>query len=85
MAFLKYRVVQALDTEPTTFKKDIHWYIDETTYVIRNVPYLKSDYDGEELLDLEVSITVTALCDLMIVDAIPHDIVYEDFADIEYE
>lgn len=74
-----------MDTEPSTFKKDIHWYIDETTYVFQNVPYLNADYDGEELLDLEVSITVTALRDLMLEDAIPHDIDYEDFADIEYE
>ncbi|WP_164667746.1 hypothetical protein [Virgibacillus doumboii] len=73
-----------MKNEPTMLKKDIHWKREECAYVIRNIPYLKADYDGEEMLDLDVSIAITTLRDLMIENAIPHDVDYEDYADIEF-
>lgn len=78
------REVQTMQNEPTTFKKDIYWQIADNAYIVRNVPYLKADYDGEELLDLDVSIAITTLRDLMVENAIPHDVDYGDFADIEF-
>lgn len=74
-----------MKNEPTMFKKDIHWQIANTEYVVRNVPYLKDDSDEEEMLDLDVSITITTLRDLMVENAIPHDVDYEDFADIKFQ
>lgn len=79
-----YREVQTMKDEPSTYKKDIQWQIEECAYVVRNVPYLKADYDEEEMLDLDVSIAVTTLRDLMVENAIPHEVDYEDFADIEF-
>ncbi|MGQ4668107.1 hypothetical protein ACUIJN_20210 [Metabacillus halosaccharovorans] len=73
-----------MEHEPTMLTKDIHWQIEECAYVVRNVPYLKADYDGEEMLDLDVSIALTTLRDLMVENAIPHDVNYDEFADIEF-
>lgn len=72
-----------MSNEPTELKKDIRWKISGSVYVVRNVPYLKAEYDGEELMEMDVSITLTALRDLMVEEAIPHDINYDDFADIK--
>jgi chromosome condensin MukBEF complex kleisin-like MukF subunit len=73
-----------MKNEPTMLTKDIHWQIAERKYVVRNVPYLKADHDREELLDMDVSIAITTLRDLMVENEIPHDVSYEDFADIEF-
>ncbi|WP_243292963.1 hypothetical protein [Bacillus sp. FJAT-47783] len=73
-----------MTNEPTMLKKDIHWQIADCAYVVRNVPYLKADYDGEEMLDLDVSVAVTTLRNLMVENVIVHDVDYEDFADIEF-
>lgn len=73
-----------MDREPTVLKRDIHWEIGDSIYVVRNVPYFKADYDGEELLDVDVSITSTALRDLMVEEAIPLDVAFTDFADIQF-
>ncbi len=70
--------------EPISLKKDIQWKIEDCAYVVRNVPYIRADYDGEELLDLDVSIKVSTLHDLMVKNAIPQDVNYDDYADIKY-
>lgn len=77
------RGVQVMKNGPTLFK-DIHWQIEDCAYVVRNVPYLKADYDGEELLDIDVSIAITTLRDLMVENVIPYDVDYGDFADIGF-
>lgn len=73
-----------MKNEPTMLTKDIHWQIADCKYVVRDVPYLIADYDSEELLDMDVSITVTTLRDLMVENAIPNEVNYNDFADIEF-
>ena len=73
-----------MGSEPTMLKKDINWQTENRLYIVRNVPYLKADNDGEEMLDLDVSITLTALRDLMVENAIPQDVDYMDYADIEF-
>lgn len=78
------REVLKVDSEPAMLKKDIRWQIEDSVYVVRNVPYLKADYDGEELLDIDVSITLTALRDLMVEAMIPLDVDFTDFADIQF-
>lgn len=61
-------------------KKDIIWSIDETVYHIRNVPYIM--HDDEEYLDLGVSFRIMTIRDLMVQNEIPHNVNYEDVADI---
>ena len=82
--FTKNEEVQLMGSEPTILKKDICWTIAGTSYIVRKVPYLIADNDGEEMLDLDVSITVATLRDLMVENAIPHVVDYEDYADIEF-
>ncbi|PLR83591.1 hypothetical protein CVD25_17205 [Bacillus canaveralius] len=84
MITIDKEVVLKVRSEPTMLKKDIIWRIDQTEYVVRNVPYVKLDADGEEFLDMDVSVTMTALRDLMVENEIPHDVDYEDFAHIEF-
>ncbi|MFD2639132.1 hypothetical protein [Piscibacillus salipiscarius] len=74
-----------MENEPTVLTKDVQWKINDSKYIIRNVPYLKADYDEEELFDLDVSLTITSLRDLMVENKIPNDVNYEDFADIKLE
>lgn len=81
---IKNREVQSVDRETTVLKKDFRWQIEDSVYVVRNVPYLKADYDDEELLDVGVSITLTALRDLMVEEAIPLDVDFTDFADVQF-
>lgn len=76
--------VLKVKSEPTVLTKDIIWRIEQNEYIVRNVPYVELDADGAEFLDLDVSITVTALRDLMVGNAIPNDVRYEDFANIEF-
>ncbi|WP_407269679.1 hypothetical protein [Radiobacillus sp. PE A8.2] len=64
--------------------QDVHWNINGTNYVIRNVPYFTYDNDDEKLLDLDVSITMTALKDLMVQGKMPKDINFENFAHIKF-
>ncbi|MBM7681885.1 hypothetical protein JOD43_002057 [Pullulanibacillus pueri] len=67
---------------PGVVKKDIVWNINSTEYVVQNVPYVVTD--EEDVLDFNVSITITALRDLMYEDQIPHIVDYEDYAHIEF-
>lgn len=76
--------VQLMKNEPTMLRKDVDWRIANCEYVVRNVPYFKSNYDNEELLDMGVSMVITTLRDLMVENAISHDVNYDDFADVEF-
>lgn len=79
------REVLKVKREPTMLKKkSIIWHIDQDEYVVRNVPYIEIDAEGEEFLDANVSITITALRDLMYDGAIPRVVDYEQFAHIEF-
>ncbi|MBS4178816.1 hypothetical protein [Lederbergia citrea] len=73
-----------MERETTFFKKDITWNILDRKYIVRNVPYTVSDTEDEQFLDLDVSMRLTALRDLMFENEIPHDINYEDIAHIEF-
>lgn len=65
-------------------KKDIHWSILETDYIVRNVPYEIYDAEGEVFFDLGVSIKLTAIRDLMVMNELPHDLDYDVFKDVEF-
>lgn len=51
---------------------------------IGTFPYLEIDTDGEEFIDVNVSITITALRDLMVDKSIPNDVNNSHFATIEF-
>ncbi|HBI05156.1 MAG TPA: hypothetical protein DDY49_14135 [Paenibacillaceae bacterium] len=64
--------------------KDVTWSISGIEYIVRNVPYSMLSAIDSEFLDLDVSIRLTAIRDLMVENEIPHDINYEDLAHIEF-
>ena len=70
--------------ERTQFKKNIIWNIEQDEYIVRDVPCIKVDAEDEEFLDLDVSLTVAALRDLMVEELIPNDVNYDDFSHIEF-
>lgn len=76
--------VQKMENGSTIYKKDLYWEVASQKYVLRNVPFFQADYDEEEIVDLDVSIKVTALRDLMVENELPHDVNYEIYADIEF-
>lgn len=59
-------------------------YLKKNKYSFFAVEKEKADYDHEELLDMDVSIAITTLRDLMVENEIPHEVSYEDFADIKF-
>lgn len=65
-------------------KKDIFWTIKDIRYVIRNVPYIEADYDHEELLDLDTAVKLEMIGHLMVENEIPHDVDFDDIADLEF-
>jgi hypothetical protein len=76
--------VQEVKNGSPIYKKDLHWQVAGHKYVLRNVPFVRSDYDEEEIIEFDVSIRVVALRDLMVDNELPHDINYEKYADIEF-
>lgn len=64
-------------------KKDMEWTIEDTTYVIRNVPHEMHEGYDEGLIDMSVAIKVSMLRDLMVENEIPHDVDYEVVKDLE--
>jgi hypothetical protein len=67
-----------------SLKKDLHWSILGKKYVVRNVPYEIYDAESEEFLDLDVVIKLAMIRDLMYENKIPHDIDFEEVADLEF-
>ncbi|MCJ7843384.1 hypothetical protein MUB24_21400 [Lederbergia sp. NSJ-179] len=61
----------------TTLTKDVIWYIDGKKYVIQNVPYSKLQAEEEEYFDMDVSVRLTILRDLMYMNDIPLIIDYK--------
>jgi hypothetical protein len=64
-------------------KKDVHWTISNVNYVVRNVPYTELDAEGDEFYSLGVSIKLTMIRDLMYMNQIPHDVNFDDVADLD--
>ncbi len=62
--------------------KHMKWSIYNNDYIIRNVPY--EIIDSEEVIDLDTSVKVTALRDLMVEEDIPKDVDFNDFDEIEF-
>ncbi|MEK4025413.1 hypothetical protein [Sporosarcina sp. FSL W7-1283] len=65
-------------------KKDLEWTIEDTLYVIRNVPHEIYDGYDDGLIDMSVAIKVSMLRDLMVENKIPHDVDYEVVKDVEF-
>lgn len=63
-------------------RKTIQWSINGVTYKITNVPY--GVHDWGEFLDLDTSIKVTAIRDLMFMNEIAHELDYRTVEDVEF-
>lgn len=65
-------------------KKDFSWTFKHNNIqcLVRNVPTYIFD-DGEEAVDLDVSIKITMIRDLMYVGEIPYEVDFDDVADFE--
>lgn len=76
----------AIMTGETTelLRKDFSWSILGTNYVVRNVPYSVLPAEGEEFMSLGVSLKVAMIRDLMYENEIPHDVNFDDVADLEF-
>lgn len=61
-------------------RKDMIWSVNEDTYRVQNVPY--EIIDGEEVLDLDTSMKLAALRELMIAGKMRHIMDFLDFKDI---
>ncbi|WP_226682138.1 hypothetical protein [Sutcliffiella horikoshii] len=71
--------------EPKSLKKDIVWQVNQENYIIHNVPYTLNNSKTEEYLDINVTITVTALRDLMVSEQLPSEINFDDFSDVKFQ
>lgn len=63
-------------------RKDMIWAVNGDTYMVQNVPH--EIIDDEEVLDLDTSMKLTALRDLMIIGKIPRTIDFLDFNEISW-
>lgn len=65
-------------------KQDVNWTISDVNYVVRNVPYTELDAEGDEFFDLGVTIKLAMIRDLMYMNQIPHDVNFDDVADMKF-
>jgi hypothetical protein len=65
-------------------KMDFEWSILDANYIIRNVPYERLDAEGEIFFDLDVSLKMAMIRDLMVTNEIPHDVDFELVAEFEF-
>lgn len=75
--------VAVMKPEPTLLTKDVVWNIDGKQYVVKNVPYSELKAEENEYFDMEVSIRLTMIRDLMYMNEIPSVIDYSVVADFE--
>ena len=78
-----YEEVPAMKSE-TNKQKDIVWSILDKEYTVRNVPYSILDAEGEEFLSLGVSVKLELIRKLMLMDEIPHNVDFNDVADLKF-
>lgn len=63
-------------------KKDLVWNINGTEYKVLNVPTYKMNAEEEEYYDMEVSIKLSMIKDLMFAKEIPNIVDFNEIADI---
>jgi len=62
-------------------KKEIVWNISDTEYKVRNVPY--SVFNDEEFYDLDVTLKLSMIKDLMVQEEIPTTIDFEKVTNLD--
>ena len=80
-----YGEVPTMRGESTTLKKDIIWKIDNIEYKVINVPYSELDAEEDEYLNLDVSLKLTMIRDLMVSGEIPCEVDFGDVVDLEFK
>ncbi|WP_433595430.1 hypothetical protein [Lysinibacillus xylanilyticus] len=69
--------------ETTFLTKNVVWNIDGKQYVVENVPYSELKAEENEYFDMDVSIRLTMLRDLIFMEEIPSKIDYSIVANFE--
>ncbi|MDN4608187.1 hypothetical protein [Sporosarcina highlanderae] len=77
------REVAAMKPGTKSLTKDVKWTIDEKAYVVKNVPYSILPAEENEYFDMDVSIRLTMIRDLMYMNEIPAVIDYSVVSDFE--
>lgn len=67
----------------TTLTKNIVWNIQNKEYKVKNVPYVELDAEEKNYFNMDVSIRLTMLRDLMVMNEIPNVVDYSLVADFE--
>lgn len=75
--------VAVVKPETTFLTKDVVWNIDGKQYIVQNVPYSELKAEENEYFDMDVSIRLTMLRDLMYIKEIPSIIDYGIVANFE--
>lgn len=75
--------VAIVKPETTFLTKNVVWNIDGKQYVVENVPYSELKAEENEYFDMDVSIRLTMLRDLMLMEEIPSKIDYSMVANFE--
>lgn len=75
--------VAVVKTENTSLTKDVVWNIGEREFVVKNVPYSELPSEENQYFDMDVSIRLTMLRDLMCMGEIPTIIDYSIVANFE--
>ncbi|WP_143083022.1 hypothetical protein [Salibacterium qingdaonense] len=73
-----------MNSEAEKPTKDIVWSVVDKEFAVRNVPFSRMDADGEEFLSLGVSAKLELIRELMLNDEVPHDVNFEDVADLKF-
>lgn len=66
------------------YKKDYKLSISNVEYCVRNVPFTELDAYGDEFFSIGVSVKLAAIIELMVENKIPHEVNFDDVADIQF-
>lgn len=77
------REVAAMKPGTKSLKKDVKWYLGERAYVVKNVPYSILPAEENEYFEMDVSIRLTMIRDLMYMNEIPSVIDYNVVSDFK--
>lgn len=75
--------VAVVKSDSTFLTKDVVWDINGKQYIVKNVPYSELQAEENEYFDMDVSIRLTMLRDLMFMEEIPPEIDYNIVANFE--
>ncbi len=70
--------------ENMTTKRELVWNIAGTEYKVLNVPTYDMNSEEKEYFDMDVTMKLSMIRDLMYADEIPHTVDFEEVADFDF-